>query len=70
MTAALWTIAFALLILAGVAAFAAWAYFVDDGDLEVLTEDDVAQLTRPYVDRLPIMAADDTPRPDGLRLTP
>ena len=57
MTGALWTIAAGVLILAAVIGWAAWRFF-DDGDLETLTEDDVADLIAPHVDRLLIMAAD------------
>lgn len=68
MTAALWVIAGFLAVIAVAVAYAVWIDYVDTGDLEILTEDDARQLTRPYVDRLPIMAVDDAPRPDGLRL--
>lgn len=67
MTAAVWIIAAGIIALAGLAAFVVWTVFIDDGDLDQLTHDDVERNGRPYVERLTIMAADDAPRPDGLR---
>jgi hypothetical protein len=65
MTIALWVIAVGILALAAIIGYGTWMR-ATDSRLDVLTEADVADLTRPYVDQLSVMALDDAPAPDSV----
>lgn len=62
MTAALWVIALGILALVAISGYATWMR-ATDSRLDVLTEADVADMTRPYVDQLTVFAADSASTP-------
>jgi hypothetical protein len=67
MTAPLWVIAAAAIALVALVGLKIWnEHYAGISHLDVLTEADVADLTRPYVDQLSVMALDDAEAPDSV----